>query len=102
MTSRNRKYDINVAATYYEGKNSWEGRLKLNSEYLVFLAKSKQERLKKIEILISEIIEVVKKNSLGIIPNVLIVKTCNNSYTFHVYSREQVIKYIENVRNKAL
>lgn len=98
MAAQNRKYDINVAATYYEDKNSWEGKLKINSTYIVFLAKSKKERLKKIEILINEVKDVVKKNSLGIIPNVLIIKTSDNIYKFHVYSREQVVKYIQNAR----
>ncbi|MGQ9847267.1 MAG: hypothetical protein ACUVQP_07180 [Bacteroidales bacterium] len=99
MKSRSRKYLLTVAATYYYSENRMkanhiEGKIKITKESLFFVASSKTNRLYKIEILLNEIVDIVKKNSLGFIPNILIIKTNKGDYKFAVYAREQLVRLI--------
>ncbi len=95
MKPRSRKYLLSVAATFYNGDRKIEGKLKISNEVLVFAATSSVERLFKKEIRIDEINDICKKNSLGVIPNIIIVKTSEGDYKFAVYAREQVVNIIE-------
>lgn len=98
MHKKSRKYDLIIAASYIDENKTYEGKLKINKENIVFLAKSKTDRLKKVVIPIKDVVSIIKKTSLGFIPNVLILKTETNSYRFNVYSREQIIKYINEAK----
>lgn len=98
MKSRSRKYLLSVAATFFNGENKIEGRLKISKELLVFAATSTPERLFKKEIPIKEIGDICKKNSLGVIPNIIILKTKDGDYKFAVYAREHVVRIIEQLK----
>ncbi len=96
MKSQSRKYILTVAATYYTEQNEKiDGKLKINKEVVVFVGSNKKSRLYKIEIPIKEIIDIIKKSSLGIIPNVLIIKTASQNYKFSLYAREHFLRVLE-------
>lgn len=99
MKTQSRKYLLTVAATFYYSENQIkvnhiEGKIKLTKESLVFIASTKTDRLYKKEILLNEIVDIVKKNSLGLIPNILIIKTNKGDFKFAVYAREQLVRLI--------
>lgn len=96
MKSRSRKYLLTVAATYYESSNNTiDGKLKITAEQVVFIASNKKSRLYKIEIPINDIVEIIKKSSYGLIPNVLVLKTAQHSYKFTLYAREHFVRVLE-------
>ncbi|HNV95345.1 MAG TPA: hypothetical protein PKG63_02630 [Bacteroidales bacterium] len=102
MKTPSRKYLLTVAATFYDTNNRLkekhiEGKIKVTKENLVFVATSKTNRLYKKEILLNEIVDIVKKNSLGFIPNILIFKTNEGDFKFAVYAREQLLQLISNL-----
>lgn len=99
MKTQSRKYLLTVAATYYFSENRFkvnhiEGKIKITKESLIFIASSKINRLYKIEILLNEMVDIIKKNSLGFIPNILIIKTNKGDFKFAVYAREQLVRLI--------
>lgn len=99
MKSRSKKYLLSVAATFFNGENKIEGKLKISKELLIFVATSTSERLFKKEIPLKEIGDICKKNSLGVIPNIIILKTNVEDYKFAVYAREHVVRIIEQLKN---
>lgn len=105
MNTRSRKYLITVAATHYFSDNRLkvnhiDGKIKITKDSLIFIASSKTNRLYKIEILLNEIVDIIKKNSLGFIPNILIIKTNKGDFKFAVYAREQLIRLILQLQKK--
>lgn len=105
MKTPSRKYLLTVAATFYDTTNRLkekhiEGKIKVTKENLVFVATSKTDRLYKKEIVLKEIVDIVKKNSLGFIPNILIFKTNHGDFKFAVYAREQLLQLILNLINE--
>ncbi len=100
MKSRSRKYLLAVAATYYESSNNTiDGKLKITPDKVVFVASNKKSRLYKIEIPINDIIEIIKKSSYALIPNVLVLKTAQHSYKFTLYAREHFVRVLEENKN---
>jgi hypothetical protein len=103
MKSRSRKFILIVAATFYESdSNKINGKLKINKENIVFVASDKNSRLYKLVIPVADVIEIVKKSSYGIIPNLIIIKTNTTSYKFSLYAREHFIKTYEKIKSELL
>jgi len=105
MKTQSRKYLLIVAATLYaidskQNVKTIEGKIKISNESLFFVATSKTDRLYKLEIPINSIVDMIKKNSLGFIPNILIFKTSQSDYKFAVYAREQVVRLVMQLKNK--
>ncbi|MCX7863245.1 MAG: hypothetical protein N2449_09665 [Bacteroidales bacterium] len=99
MKSQSRKYILTVAATYYENTdNKIDGKLKISKDTVVFIASHKKSRLYKIEIPIHEITEIIKKSSYALIPNILILKTSQQTYKFTLYAREHFVRVLELCR----
>lgn len=94
MKSQSRKYLLSVASTYYKQEKKIEGKLKIAHKHVVFAAFNKENRLFKIEIPLNVITDICKKKSLGVIPNILILKTASGDYKFAVYAREHVVRLI--------
>ncbi len=98
MKSKSRKYLLTVASTYYEnGNKKIDGKLKIGKESIVFIAFNKKTRLLKIEIPLIDIVETIKKSSYGIIPNLLIIKTQNQTYKFSLYAREHFLRVLNEI-----
>jgi|GEM_PF-6500323 hypothetical protein len=98
MKSKSRKYLLSVASTYYENDNiKIDGKLKISKDNVVFVASNKKNRLLKLEIPITEIVETIKKSSYGIIPNLLIIKTQIKSYKFSLYAREHFLRVLNQI-----
>ncbi|NSW44450.1 MAG: hypothetical protein HPY79_01285 [Bacteroidales bacterium] len=105
MKNKSRKYLLIVAATLYTTDSKQnikhiEGKIKISNDSLFFIATSKTNRLYKLQIPIQSIFDVIKKNSLGFIPNILIFKTQQGDYKFAVYAREQVVHLVTQLQNK--
>jgi hypothetical protein len=86
-----------VAANLFRGIEAVGGRLKITNRRVLF--ESHAMNLQKIpaEILFSDIAEVSKRNTLGFVPNGMLIRTkAGVEYKFVVSGRDKLISIIES------
>jgi len=92
-------------ANLFRGIDSLGGQMKITNRRVLFEPRTvlfppeKLQKLQKIptEISLAQIAEVSRRNTWGIIPNGILIRTKSNiEYKFVVWSREQLINIIQN------
>jgi hypothetical protein len=90
-----------VAANLFRGIEAVGGRLKITSRRVVFEPHAFNLQKMSAEMFLSDIVEVSKRNTMGIVPNGLLIRTkAGVEYKFVVWQREKLIKIIQSkIRN---
>ena len=91
-----------VAANLFRGIEGVGGRLKITNRRIFFEAHAINFHKQTAEILISDIAEVKTRNTLGIIPNGLLIRTKEGvEYKFVVWRRGKLMELINSqVKNQ--
>lgn len=92
----NEQVYFDVAANLFKGVEAVGGKLKITNKRLIFTAHSLNIQGGTTEILIDQITEVKKRNTLGIVPNGMSV-ICKDGveYKFVVWNRSKLIDFIK-------
>ena len=91
-----------VGASLFRGIEGVGGRLKITSRRVLFEPHAINLQKIPAEILLSDIKEVTKRNTMGLIPNGMMVTTkAGVDYRFVVWGREKLISLIESRIRKA-
>jgi hypothetical protein len=86
-----------VPANLFQGIESVGGRLKITSRRLVFQPHLINFQRQPVEILLSDISMVKKRNTALVIPNGMLVRTkAGTEYKFVVWRRENLVRIIAN------
>jgi hypothetical protein len=86
-----------VAANLFRGIEGVGGRMKITSRCVIFEPHSINLQKIPAEILLSDIVEVAKRNTMGLVPNGLLIRTKNGvEYKFVVWGRDKLIRIIES------
>jgi len=89
-------------ANLIRGIEAVGGRLKITSRRVIFESHKINLQTMPAEILMSDILEVQKRNTLGLVPNGLLIRTkAGVEYKFVVWGRENLINIIESRINKS-
>lgn len=97
MNAEGEKVLKNVAANLFRGIEAVGGRMKITSQRVLFEPHEFNFQTKSAEILLEEITEVQKINTLGIVPNGLLIRTkTGEDYRFVVWKRKQLIALLLN------
>ena len=85
-----------VGANLFRGIEPVGGRLKITSRRVLFEPHVLNIQKNPAEIFLSDIAEVSKRNTLGLVPNGLLIRTRGGvEYKFIVWGREKLISLIE-------
>ncbi len=91
-----------VGANLFRGIEGVGGRLKITSRRVVFEPHAVNLQKIPAEILLSDIAEVRKRNTMGLVPNGMLIRTrAGVEYKFVVWGRERLISIIESRIRKA-
>ncbi len=91
-----------VGANLFRGIEGVGGRLKITSRRVLFEPNALDLQKMPAEILLSDIMEVRKRNTMGLVPNGLLIRTkAGVEYKFVVWGREKLIGIIESRIRKA-
>ena len=91
-----------VAANLFRGVEGVGGRLKITSRRVLFEPHAVNLQKIPAEILLSDIREVSKRNTMGLVPNGMLIRTRGGvEYKFVVWGREKLISIIESRIRKA-
>ena len=86
-----------VAANYFRGIEAVGGKLKITNRRLLFVPHFLNVQNDPIEIPMSDILSVTKRNTLGLIPNGLQINMKNfTHHKFVVWNRSKLIRIIES------
>ena len=86
-----------VGANLFRGIEAVGGRLKITSRRVLFEPSALNLQKNPAEILLGDIAEVTKRNTLGLVPNGLLIRTrAGVEYKFVVWGREKLIGLIES------
>jgi ribosomal protein S27E len=86
-----------VGANLFRGIEPVGGRLKITSRCVLFEPSALNFQKNPAEILLSDIAEVTKRKTLGLVPNGLLIRTrAGVEYKFVVWGREKLIGLIES------
>jgi hypothetical protein len=89
-------------ANLFRGIEGVGGRLTLTSRRVLFEPHAINLQRNPADILLSDIVEVRKRNTLGLIPNGLLIRTkAGVEYKFVLWDREKVMNLIESRIRKA-
>jgi hypothetical protein len=92
-----------VAANLFRGSEGVGGRLKITNRRILFEAHEINFQKQPAEILISDIAEATARNTLGIIPNGLLIRTKEgDEYKFVVWGRGRLIELVNSQRKNQL
>lgn len=87
---------MDVAANLFRGAEGVGGRLKITTHRLLFEPHAINIQKEPAEILLGNITEVGKRNTLGIVPNGMFVRTKGGEeFKFVVWGRENLINMIQ-------
>jgi hypothetical protein len=90
-----------VAANLFRGAEAVGGRLKITDRRLLFQPHAINLQTTPAEIPISQISEMRPRNTLGIVPNGMLVKLQSGvEYKFVVWKRQQLMATIDGLRAK--
>lgn len=86
---------FNVLANLFRGAESVGGKLKITDRRLIFKSHAFNIRTGTTEILIEQIAEVKKRNTLGLVPNGISIITKDEiEYKFVLWNRSKIIDFI--------
>lgn len=86
---------FDVAANLFRGVESVGGRLKISERSMVFHSHAINIQRGGTEIPIDQITSISKRNTLGIVPNGILVETRDGQeYKFVVWNRQKIIDFI--------
>lgn len=86
-----------IFANLFRGRESVGGKIFFYDDKLIFKSNDFKLRTGITEIKYSDILEVNKRNTIGIIPNgVTIVDKNKLEYKFVIYNRENVIRFLKS------
>ena len=87
---------FNKLANLFRGHEAVGGKLKITNKRLVFKSHSLNIQTGITEIYIEEIIEVKKRNTLGLVPNGMsIIVKDRTEYRFVIWGRNKIIDFIK-------
>jgi hypothetical protein len=87
---------IDVAANLFRGAEAVGGRMQVTTHRILFKAHAINIQKEPAEIDLKEVVEVGKRNTLGLVPNGLYVRTKDGTeYRFVVWGRGNLIKIIQ-------
>ena len=97
VASQTEEILADVAANLIRGIESVGGRLKITSRRVVFQAHAINLQKMPAEVLLCDIMHVGKRNTLGMVPNGMLIRTkAGVEYKFVVWGRERLIGIIES------
>lgn len=86
---------FDVFANLFRGIESVGGRLKITERSLLFTSHALNIQQGSTEIIIDQISSIKKRNTLGIVPNGILITTGDGvQYKFVVWNRHQIIEFI--------
>ena len=86
-----------VRANLFRGLEAVGGRMKITTRRVLFEPHSLNVQTTPAQIPLSDIIEVTKRRTLGIVPNGLLIRTRSGmEYKFVVWGRQKLINIIES------
>lgn len=84
-----------VAANLFRGWEAVGGRMKITDQRIFFEPHAVNIQTEVEEIPLNEVVEVTKRNTLGIVPNGLLVRTkSGREYKFVVWGRKRLIQLL--------
>jgi hypothetical protein len=87
---------IDVAANLFRGPEAVGGRMQITTHRILFKAHAINIQKEPAEIDLKDVVEVGKRNTLGLVPNGLYVRTKDGTeYRFVVWGRGNLIKIIQ-------
>ena len=90
--------EADVAANLFRGMEAVGGRMKITSSRILFEAHAFNIQREPAEILLEDISEIRKVNTLGIVPNGLLIRTKTGiDYRFVVWKRKHLIALIRRL-----
>ena len=91
----------NVGANMFRGMEAVGGNLKITDRRLLFEPHAINFQTTPEEIPVAQIVEVRPRNTLGLVPNGLLVRLQSGTeYKFVVWGRQKLISLIEGLRAK--
>jgi GRAM domain len=88
---------IDVAANLFRGAEAVGGRMQITTHHILFKAHAINIQKEPAEIDLKDIVEVGKRNTLGLVPNGMYVRTKDGTeYRFVVWGRGNLIKIIQS------
>lgn len=85
-----------VAANLFRGIESVGGRMKITNQRVLFEPHTVNIQKQPAEILLEQVAEVRKRNTLGVVPNGILIRTKSGiEYKFVVWGRERLINLIQ-------
>lgn len=97
MNETQETYYLEVAANLYRGIEAVGGRLKMNNENLLFSPHSFNLQTGVTLIFMDEISSIRKRNTMGIVPNGILIETRRGQqYKFVTWKRQQVIDFVNS------
>jgi len=96
----NEKIYFDVLANLFRGLEAVGGKLKITDRRLVFKSHDLNIQKGTTEILIEQIAEIKKRNTLGIVPNGISIVTKDGAkYKFVLWRRSKIIDFINSRMN---
>ncbi|MCR8656692.1 GRAM domain-containing protein [Paenibacillus endoradicis] len=94
--SDNKEYiHFDVFANLFRGIESVGGRLKISDRSVLFASHALNIQQGSTEIKIDQITSIKKRNTLGIVPNGILITTRDEvQYKFVVWNRQEIIEFI--------
>jgi len=87
---------IDVAANLFRGLEAVGGRMQITTHRILFKPHAINIQKESAEINLKDIVEVGKRNTLGLVPNGMYVRTKDGTeYRFVVWGRSNLIKIIQ-------
>jgi GRAM domain-containing protein len=87
---------IDVAANLFRGAEAVGGRMQITTHRILFKAHAINIQKEPAEIDLKDVVEAGKRNTLGLVPNGMYVRTKDGTeYRFVVWGRSNLIKIIQ-------
>ncbi len=92
---KNEQILVDRAASLFRGIEAVGGRLKLTNQRLIFEPHAINIQKQTLEVLLNQIQEVKPRNTLGIVPNGILIKLVSGQeYKLIVWKRKELIELI--------
>ncbi|WP_142825886.1 hypothetical protein [Planococcus soli] len=93
---------FNIPANLFKGWEGVGGRLIITEEKVVFTPHKVNFQTEQVEVELSSIIEVGRRNTLKLVPNGFYIKDLKGiEYKFVVHGRNEIIGYLSNIIGKS-
>ncbi|URN93783.1 MAG: GRAM domain-containing protein [Candidatus Pristimantibacillus lignocellulolyticus] len=95
MIENKENIHFDVFANLFRGIESVGGKLKISDGSLLFTSHALNIQQGSTEIIIDQITSIKKRNTLGIVPNGMLITTRDGvEYKFVVWNRQRIIEFI--------